>query len=167
MDIAKLVGNVAPFLGGLIGGPFGAAAGQLIGQALTGNSNASAEDIEKAIINATPEQLVKLKELDNEYKTRLAELSVSSQQIEEQDRDSARKREISLHDYAPSLLAILLTFGFFGVIFVIMFIPIQEGVKDIINILLGTLGTAWIACINYYFGSSAETHNVTKILNQE
>ena len=48
MNLKKILGTVAPFLGTMIGGPFGAAAGKLVGQVLLGNENASEAEIEKA-----------------------------------------------------------------------------------------------------------------------
>ena len=67
MNLKKILGTVAPFLGTMIGGPFGAAAGKLVGQVLLGNENASEAEIEKALAQATPEQLVELRRVDAEY----------------------------------------------------------------------------------------------------
>jgi len=162
MNIPKIISNVAPFLGNMLTGPFSATAGKVIGRALLNNENVTLEEIKKAIVNATPEQLIKLKELDFEYKTKLAELGIDEKRISAIDRDNARSREIMRRDYVPSILALFLTLGFFGILLSMMLFPIQPEAKNIVNILLGSLGTAWIACISYYFGSSAETSSTLK-----
>ncbi len=89
-EFKKILGTVAPFLGTMIGGPFGAAAGKLVGQILLDNENASEAEIEKALAQATPEQLVELRRVDAEYKTKMAELGIDEQKIAAMDRDSAR-----------------------------------------------------------------------------
>ena len=58
------------------------------------------------------------------------------------------------HLKMTALMAILTTVGFFGILTVILFVGIPETNKDAFNVLLGTLTTAWIAVITYYFGSS-------------
>ncbi len=59
--IKELIGDSAPVVGGLIGGPAGAAVGGLISKALGVENNASA--IEKELIN-NPDAFLKLKELE-------------------------------------------------------------------------------------------------------
>ena len=166
-DLKKVVGTVAPFLGSMIGGPFGAAAGKILGQVLLGNEDASEAEIEKALASATPETLVKLREVDANYKTKMAELGIDEQKIAAMDRDSARKREIETGDMVPALLAFLLTFGFFGTLATIIFYPLPESAQQIIDIMLGSLGTAWISVITYYFGSSHGSQIKTRLLKEK
>ena len=59
--IKELIGDSAPVVGGLLGGPAGAAVGGLISKALGVENNASA--IEKELIN-NPDAFLKLKELE-------------------------------------------------------------------------------------------------------
>ena len=167
MNLKKILGTVAPFLGTMIGGPFGAAAGKLVGQVLLGNENASEAEIEKALAQATPEQLVELRRVDAEYKTKMAELGIDEQKIAAMDRDSARQREMVTKDKIPAVLALLLTFGFFGVLTMMMLYPIQQGTQGVIEVMLGSLGTAWISVITYYFGSSYGSQIKTQLLKDK
>ncbi len=169
MDFKKVIGTIAPFIGGMVGGPFGAAAGKLIGSALLGNENATQEDIENAIGVATPEQLVKLKQIDAQTKIKYAEIGLDEKKIAALDRDSAREREIKTGDSTPKYLAWFITLGFFGILTTIVFfggaIPLQ--ILSAVNILLGALVTAWIGVVTYYFGSSAGSDKKDILLKEK
>ena len=60
-----VLGAVAPTIGTALGGPMGGMAMNMVSQAL-GCKN-TPKDVEKAVQNATPEQLVELKKLDNDF----------------------------------------------------------------------------------------------------
>lgn len=166
MSLKKILGSVAPFLGTMVGGPFGAAAGKLVSNVLLGKDIATNEELERAISSASPEQLVELKKVDADYKIKMAELGIDEHKLAVMDRESARQREIKTGDKTPNLLAFLLTFGFFGVLSLIIFYPMQESAKSIVDIMLGSLGTAWISVITYYFGSSYGSKIKTDIMNK-
>ena len=53
------------------------------------------------------------------------------------------------------LLAIGITLGFFGLLTYMLKFDVPAANKDILNIMLGSLGTAWISIVGYFFGSSA------------
>ena len=90
MNFKKIIGSVAPFLGSLVGGPFGAMAGKALGGLLCGNENASQEEIENQLMNASPADLVKIKQIDSDYKQKLAQIGLDEKKIAALDRDSAR-----------------------------------------------------------------------------
>ncbi len=80
------------------------------------------------------------------------------------DMADARNREvvISTSDKAPLInkitlpvLAAFITFGFFGLLAYMCKWEVPPSNKDIINIMIGSLGTAWIGVVSYYFGSSS------------
>lgn len=99
------------------------------------------------------EDLDKLKKAEDEMLLELYKLDVM-------DRDSARK--LALNDNTPRVLAYLITFGFFGMLLVINFLP--EANQAILNIMIGSLGTAWVSIVNYYFGSSIGSRNKNELL---
>jgi len=167
MDLAKIIGNIAPFLSSMLSGPLGTVAGKVIGRLLLNDENASPEAISEALIHATPEQLIQLKQIDNDYKIKLAQIGIDEKQIAAGDMASARNRGSVIQDHVPGILAFLVTIGFFSVLLLVMFYPIQSGISSVIEILLGALGTAWIACISYYFGSSYEAHHALNKLDQQ
>lgn len=76
-------------------------------------------------------------------------------QLDKDDRDSARNREIQVRGNTPAILAFSVTAGFFGVLMVMMFVEIPISAKDVLYVMVGSLGTAWTGVMAYYFGSSA------------
>lgn len=148
-----------------LGGPIGGIAAKAISVAL-GLSDSEDHTIEMALKNATPTDLLKLKQADQNFKLEMADLNVDLEQIAANDRNSARQREMVVRDNMPAILSLLVTAGFLGVLAMIMMYPIQPGVSSIIDVMLGVLGTAWIACITYYVGSSHGSQLKTKLLER-
>ncbi len=80
------------------------------------------------------------------------------------DTQSARNREIQVNASESAswlskntlgILALFVTLGFFGLMGYMLKFDVPAANKDILNIMLGSLGSAWIGIISYYFGSSA------------
>jgi hypothetical protein len=165
--VKQVLGTVAPFIGTLVGGPLGGGAGKIVSQLLLGKDKASARELEAALSNATPDQLVELKRLDVKFKTEMAALGVTEQEIAAMDRDSARQREIVVQDRVPGILALSLTIGFFGALAGFALYPIQPGAKVLLDTMIGSLGTVWIMAMSYYFGSSIGSARKTEILGKE
>lgn len=156
-DAARnVVSTVAPLLGTALGGPLGGLAGGLISKALGGSGDAAADpkQVEKLLLGQDPETLVKLKAVEADFAAKMKELDISEEKLTYDDRDSARKREIAVKDWIPGTMAVLVTSGFFSVLSYMMthHIPVED--RDTLNLMLGSLGTAWISIISYYFGSS-------------
>lgn len=166
MEFKKIIGTITPFIGSLIGGPFGAAATKIISKVLLDDDSGNEEEILEAISTASPEKLKELKKVDNEYKIRMAEIGITEKKIEQLDRSNARNREIKTGSVIPATLSIFLTAGFFGVLALLIFHPMKQEVSQIIDIMLGSLGTAWISCITYYFGSSSGSNLKTLLMSQ-
>jgi hypothetical protein len=164
-NIKTIVGGIAPVIGNMLGGPLGGMAMSTLSKVLLGTDNASQEDILTALQN--PENLLKLKKEDHEFEIRMREIGVSELQIASADRDSARNRQIQSKDNMPAILGSALTIGFFGIVFTLMFVNIESDVKDIINVLVGALATAWIQVVNFYFGSSAGSKVKTFLMKNE
>ncbi len=80
------------------------------------------------------------------------------------DRADARAREIVVKDKLPAVLAIAVTCGFFAVLFLAFTRGVNDQSRDLANIMIGTLGTAWVSVITYYFGSSAGSAQKSELL---
>lgn len=169
-DIKPWIAKAAPLVGTALGGPFGTMAGAMVAQAL-GTKDASPESIKAAIQagNLTGDQMVALKEAEQTFALEMAKLGITStQQLEElayKDRDSARTREISVKDWTPRILAYGVTLGFFGLLWHLLRHAVPPVSRDILNVMLGSLGTAWISIISYYFGTTANSSRKDEMLH--
>jgi hypothetical protein len=73
IDLKQILRTAAPMLGTALGGPFGAVAGKLVAEAL-GNPDAKPDEIARALAVATPEQMLQLKQAEQDFQARMAEL---------------------------------------------------------------------------------------------
>ena len=119
MDLTKIGGllaQVAPTVSTALGGPLAGLAVKTLSEALLGHQDASESDVSAALMSATPEQLQKLKETDATFKLKMKELDIDLEKISAGDRDSARNMQIRTNDWIPRAMAIMVTFGFFGIL---------------------------------------------------
>lgn len=158
-----VVSTVAPTIATALGGPLAGMAVGAIGK-IFGLDSATQEQVANAIAGASPADLLKLKQAEIEFKQRMAELEVDVERIAVGDRDSARQREMTVRDKMPATLAIGVTAGFFGVLAFMLTQEVPAGSRDVLNIMLGSLGTAWIQVMSYYFGSSSGSDKKTAII---
>jgi len=84
--------------------------------------------------------------------------------LAEQDMASARARQSAVKDWVPSLLALAVTVGFFLLLWFLCHSTIPESNQRILDIMLGSLGTAWLSIVAYYFGSSAGSTEKTALM---
>jgi len=146
--IKGLVGAVAPTIGSAIGGPVGAGAGKILAQVL--GVPAEPEAVQKALSEASPEQLAEIKKADLAYKTRLAELEVDIFELETADIQDARKNA----DWTPKVLAMMAFLFFGGYVTLVTVQPPDANSEAVINLVLGYLGGVVSAVVSFYFGAS-------------
>ena len=158
--LKSIIGTVAPKLGMAAGGPLGALVGNMVGKALGVDS----EEAALKMIESDPEALTKLKAIDADFDKRMAELGVDIERIHAEDRASARSREVAVKDRTPMILAFVLAVGFFGTLAYMLRFGLPLEGRDVIMVMIGSLGTAWIATVNYYFGSSSGSKSKTDLL---
>lgn len=155
MDWKSIIGTVAPLLGTAIGGPVGGIAVKAITSALGLDDGASDKDINAAMKNASPEQLAAIKKAEADFKVQMKKLDIDLEAIHQQDRDSARKREMATGDKIPAVLAITTMIAFFGYIGGVTFFPPAMIDIAFVNIAVGWLGGTASTVVAYYFGSSS------------
>ena len=154
MNFKSLLSKAAPFLGGLVGGPFGAIAGSVVKGLLTpGNDNPSDGELKIALENATPEQLLALKKEDIRLKAKQAEFEHKNKALLVDDSKDARKMNIETREYTPSILAYSILIGFFALM-IGLFLDnhIPDGSSKVIFSLAGTVTTLLVTVFNFYFG---------------
>jgi len=163
-DWKGTIGKVAPWIATALGGP---AAGLAIDAVCKAAGLApSLENAQKAAIQAaegslTGEQFLALRQSEDAFKIKMVEMGYKQitdlEEISYKDRDSARNREIQTKDMTPRIMAYGVTVGFFGLMIFMMKWDVPPANKDMLNIMLGALGGAWVSIIGYYFGSSASS----------
>lgn len=151
-DWKSLVIRIAPTLGSVLQGPLsGVAVAFLAGKLL----EEPVEDQEAALAEVigaqTPEIIAKVISLDADFKGSLNALNIDESIL--RDVQHAREREMTLRDRTPAVLAACVTGGLFAIIFMLIFVPIPQDSMNIVNIMLGSLSTAWMSIVGYYFGS--------------
>jgi hypothetical protein len=116
--------------------------------------------IAEAVNKATPEQLAQMKVADDDFKLKMQALGF--QHIEEiermaqADRSDARGREIKTGDsWTPRLLASVVVIGWITVQYFLLTHIIDPSMREMIARVLGTLDSALMLVLSYYFGSSA------------
>jgi hypothetical protein len=62
------------------------------------------------------------------------------------------------------VLAFTVTLGFFATLWYVFGHGVQAQARDMANIMVGTLGTAWVSVVSYYFGSSRGSDDKSKML---
>ncbi len=155
MDWKKIVQTVAPGLATALGGPMAGIAVRGIAVALLGSDKAASADIERAVLQASPEDLRKLKQAEYIFQNQMKELQVDLARLHTADRANARNRQSRTGDVMPGFIATAALLGFFGILLAMVFAELPGGSQAPLNVMLGALGSLVVAIGNYYFGSSA------------
>jgi hypothetical protein len=151
-DWKAFVIRIAPTLGSVLQGPLsGVAVAFLAGKLLDGPVDDQDAALSEILGAQTPEILAKVIALDGEFKASLNALNIDESIL--RDVANAREREMTLRDHTPAALAACITAGLFAIIFLLIFVPLPQDSMNIVNIMLGSLSTAWMTVISYYFGS--------------
>jgi len=148
--IKGIVGAVAPTLGTALGGPLGGTAATVIANVLGCESDE--RSIDKAMQNATPEQLAEIKKAELEFEAKMKEMDVDLFALETQDKQDARKHFSK--DWTSRLIAITMVFFFCAYIGMITVMPSEQNCMELIILVLGYMGGVVSAVVSFYFGSS-------------
>jgi len=159
---------IAPTLASALGGPLAGLAVGLATKAL-GKTEGSESDLAAAIATGDPEVLVKLKEVETQFKLELKRLDVELDKVNATDRDSARKLAISRGLQPQVVLSTIYTVGFVWLLWA-LFAGEAEVPKEhlgLANVLIGMLGAGQTQILNFFFGSSSGSKEKTLALSQK
>ena len=148
--IKNIVGAVAPTLGSALAGPLGGQAASVIAGVLGCNSDS--KSINKAMAEATPEQMLELKKAEQSFELQMKELDVDIFGLETADKQDARGKFSK--DWTARIIGIVVVGGFMGYIFLVTLQPPEQNSEALINLVLGYLGGLASAIISFYFGAS-------------
>ena len=148
--IKNVIGAVAPTLGTALGGPMGGMAANMISEVL-GCKN-DPKDIQKALAEATPEQLLELKKVESDFEIKMKELDVDLFALETADIQDARNAHKG--DWTPKVFGLIALVGSVSYIFLVTLQPPDANSDTIVSLVLGYLGGLVSGISSFYFGAS-------------
>jgi hypothetical protein len=154
--------QIAPTLASAFGGPLAGVAVEVASKALGLEPSATKTLLESSKLTA--DQLAQIRNAEIDLQKMEEQLGLNFAKLANDDRDSARKMQISTNSWLPGFLAITVTVGFFSILILLMTGVVHKG--DEVMIMLGSLGTAWTGIIAFYFGSSAGSQRKDDLLHQ-
>lgn len=166
-----IIRHVAPTLGTALGGPMAGVATKFIAEKILGKKSASQEEVQAFVLNASPEQLVKLKELEQQFILEMKQLDIDVYALEVKDRDSARKL-FEVNVWPQITLSTVFVLGYFGVLYFLMSgTDAQSLVQNptmtgVFTTVLGVLTAAIPQILNFWFGSSLGSKEKTRGMNE-
>jgi hypothetical protein len=172
MPFLPLLLGLAPTVASwIMGDKTGAAVSKITGiaQDLLGTSDAAG--IERAIA-ADPNLALQFKMamIQAEADARRQEFDTLQAQLA--DVQNARNQTVKLAEagsviaWGAPIISILITVGFFAMLYVVIRQEIPESSQTLANIMLGSLGTSFTAVVGYWVGSSAGSAQKTNTLEK-
>jgi len=158
----ETLGSVAPVLATALGGPLAGTATKFIAGKLLGNEDANNEDISSAIIGASPDTLVQLKQIDLDFKVEMERAGVDVFKIKAGDKRNARKEHKD--SWMPAFLSVGLTLSVAGIIYLLFFMEPPEGSRDVLFMVLGVLIKEWGGAMQYWFGTTRSSQLKTAMI---
>ena len=164
--MGDFLAGIAPTVLSAMLGPFSGLAVAGLGK-IFGIEGATQEKITQAITEGkvTPEQLGKLKELELQFKNDEAERGFKYAELEFKNVDSARTLRTATGSYFPEVLSTLITVGFFGILGWMMHDKAAIESQPLL-IMLGSLGAAFGAVVNFWLGSNKGSDRTKELLAQ-
>jgi hypothetical protein len=144
--------QVAPTIATALGGPLAGLAVTAIAKVIGVDEKDVQNTIDSGKMSA--DQIAQIKLAEIEFQKQAQELGLNFEKLATDDRKSSREMQIATKSWVPSVLSMLVTVGFFGILIWLMVHP-ADTANTPLMIMLGSLGTAWTGIIAFYFGSSA------------
>lgn len=157
------VQSIAPLIGTALAGPFGGVAASFIAEKL-GLDTKDVKAVTDVLANTklTPEQVAQVKAAELDMQKFMADNQIKREQLQVDNTNGARTMQAAIRSWVPAFLAVVVTSGFFSILLALMFNKVEK--SDALLVMLGSLGTAWAAIINFYFGSSDGSQRKDAIL---
>jgi gas vesicle protein len=154
MDLRDVIKGVAPLVGTALGGPLGGAAAAFLADKL-GVKEKTIEAVTAVLNNGklTPEQIVQVKDAEIEFEKFCKTNNLDVMKIHLENTKDARQMQATTRSRYPAILSTFITFGFFGVLGWMLYDDKIANSEPIL-IMLGALGAAFAAVVNFWLGSS-------------
>ena len=149
------ISQIAPTIATAIGGPLGGLAYETISKVMGIGQDDAKKMLDEGKLSG--DQIASLQQAEIALKAKAQELGLDFEKLAVEDRKSARDMQIATKSWVPPVLAVAVTIGFFSILTGLMLGGVAHGTE--IDIMLGSLGTAWTGIIAFYFGSSASSQS--------
>jgi hypothetical protein len=152
--------QVAPTIATALGGPLAGLAVSAISKVL----GVDEKDVQNTIDSGkmTSDQIAQIKIAEIEFQKQTQDLGLNFEQLATDDRKSARDMQSATKSHVPAVLSYGITIGFFGILYALMMGYAQK--SDELMIMLGSLGSAWVAIVSFWFGSSRSSQDKDQML---
>ena len=147
--------QIAPTIATAIGGPLGGLAYETISKVMGIGQDDAKKMLDEGKLSG--DQIASLQQAEIALKAKAQELGLDFEKLAVEDRKSARDMQVATKSWVPPVLAVAVTIGFFSILAGLMLGGVAHGTE--IDIMLGSLGTAWTGIIAFYFGSSASSQS--------
>lgn len=162
--LKDIVRTVAPALATALGGPLAGTAVRALSEKFLGRPDGAAEEVEAALTSATAEQIIELKRLDKEFKSKMLDAGIKLEELEEQSRTRATNMFVATRDPTVTLLTLAIVIVWGIVQWALFTHNVPENSHDMIARMLGTLDAALMAVLYFWFGSSKGSREKTEAL---
>lgn len=164
--LKSFLAGMAPTIASALLGPLGGVAVAGLTKIL-GIDGGTVADVSKAIADGrvTPEQVAEIRKLEFQFQQDEKERGFRYAELEFKNTQSAREMQIATHSPFPAALSAGITAGFFVILGWMLY---DESItnSEPILIMLGSLGAAFGAVVNYWLGSSSGSARTKELLAQ-
>lgn len=148
-----LLKTIAPLLGTALGGPLGGAAAAFIADKL-GLDSKTVKDVSEVLNSSKmdPDQVVQIKLAELEFEKFCKTHEIDTSKLALDNTKDARDMQKQTRSYFPATLSTFVTAGFFSIL--ITMLVYETKPSEPLLIMLGALGAAFGAVVNFWLGSS-------------
>ena len=160
--------TLAPLLGTALGGPLGGAAASFIADKL-GIENKTIEAVSDVLNSGkmSPDQIAQIKLAEVDFKKFMADHDIKLEQIAVDDRKSARDMFSSTQSLTPSILTWIIVTITLAAEGALLFNQVPPGADPIIiGRVLGTMDSALVLVLGFWFGSNSGSARTKELLAQ-
>lgn len=157
MSWKETLASIAPTLATALGGPFAGAATKFLTSKFLDDENASESDLEQFIVGANPDQLLLIKNSDNEFKLSMEKMGVDVFKIEADDKKNARSEH--KHSYMPAVLSVGLTLFVMAIVYALFYSEPPQGAREVLFMLLGVVVKEWSNSMHFWYGTTRSSAN--------
>jgi hypothetical protein len=143
--------QIAPTIATCLGGPLAGLAVSAVSKALGVSQEDAKEMMDTGKMSA--DQIAQVKVAEIELQKQAQSLGLNFEQLAVEDRKSARDMQSLTKSSVPAVLSYGITLGFFGILTCLLMGYAQENNQPLL-VMLGSLGTAWVCVVSFWFGST-------------